>query len=241
MAIEYSDEGSGKTIVMLHGWADNLHTFDAIVRELPNYRIVRLDMPGFGGSERPRETWGVGEYVAFVRDFLQKMNITEYALVGHSFGGRVAIKGVGTEALYPTKVVLIASAGIKKDRTLKNEILRVVAKAGKALTLVPPFSAYRQQIRKRLYTSIGSDYFAAGSMRDIFLKVVGEDLLHYAKQIRVPALLVWGSEDRSTPVANGEKIHRAINGSQLKVIEGASHFVHQEHPQQIAQYIKAFI
>ncbi len=258
LAVEYVDEGQattaagappdlsrgerfrGPTTVMLHGWGDNLHTFDALVRQMPGYRIVRLDLPGFGQSERPREAWGVEEYALFVANFLKKLSIDSYVLVGHSFGGRIAIRGVGTKMLSPSKVVLIASAGVKKTRTLKNYVLRVVAKAVKALTLVWPLSRYRQQIRKRLYGAIGSDYFAAGSMRDIYLKVVAEDLLPFARQIAVPTLLIWGKNDRSTPLEDGQRIHAAIAGSTLRVFEG-THFVHQERAVEIAEAIKEFV
>ncbi|RJQ33731.1 alpha/beta hydrolase [Candidatus Parcubacteria bacterium] len=240
-AVEYSDEGTGPAILMLHGWADNLHTFDAIVQELPGFRIVRLDMPGFGQSERPNETWGVVEYARFVEDFIKKVQIDPQALIGHSFGGRVIIKGVGVGIFAPQKIVLIASAGVARKTTLKSIVLRVIAKIGKVLTLIPPFSLYRQQIRKKLYGALGSDYFAAGSMRDVFLKVVREDLIEYARQIRIPALLIWGRRDSSTPLSDGEKIRDAIRQSEMQIIEGASHFVHQEKPREVAQLIREFI
>ena len=241
LAIEYTDEGQGPTLLMLHGWGDNLHTFDALVRELPEYRIVRVDMPGFGNSERAPETWGVVEYARFIESFIKKVQIEPRAVVGHSFGGRVILKGVGTSIFAPEKIVLVASAGVARKTTLKHLVLRLFAKLGKALTLIPPFSIYRLQIRKKLYGSIGSDYFAAGSMRDVFLKVVKEDLLQYAREIRVPALLVWGDQDTQTPLSDGEKIRDAIRESQLEVIIGATHFVHQEKPHEVAALIKEFV
>lgn len=240
LAVVYADEGSGPVLLLLHGWADNLHTFDKLAGALTGFRIVRLDMPGFGGSERPEDAWGAGEYAAFVARFLEKLDIARYTLVGHSFGGRVAIKGVGTGVLGPEKLVLIAAAGIKKERTIKNQLLRLAAKAGKSLTLVPPFSAYRHRIRKRLYQSIGSDYFASGSMRDIFIKVVGEDLSAFARTIRIPTLLIWGRDDASTPLSDGERIHEAIPNSRLKVLDG-SHFIHLERSQETATLIKEFL
>lgn len=241
LAIEYADEGAGKPLLMLHGWGDNLHTFDSIVRELSGCRIVRPDLPGFGGSERPAETWGVIEYARFVEAFCKKLELEPAVLVGHSFGGRIIIKGTGTGVFSPQKIALIASAGVAKERTLKSFALTTAAKVGKALTLVPPFSLYRQQIRKRLYGAIGSDYFAAGSMRPIFLKVVKEDLLEYAAKIRAPALLIWGSADRSTPLADGEMIRDAIADSRLEVLTGATHFVHQERSREVAALIKDFV
>src|SRR3990167_9466285 len=148
LAIEYTDEGVGPTLLMFHGWGDNLHTFDAIVQELSGYRIVRLDLPGFCRSERAEETWGVIEYARFVESFIKKIQIEPHTLIGHSFGGRIIIKGVGVGIFSPQKIVLIASAGVARKRTLKSMFFRMLAKLGKALTLIPPLSLYRGQIRK---------------------------------------------------------------------------------------------
>ena len=241
LAVEYSDEGEGRTILMLHGWADTMRTFDPILRYISKYRVIRVDLPGFGGSERPKETWGVEEYARFVLAFCKKLECEPDVLVGHSFGGRVIIKGVGEELLRPKKIVLISSAGVAKPKTWRNDVLRMVAKLGKAATAIPPLSHVRQKIRKKLYAKIGSDYFAAGSMRDIFLKVVAEDLLQFARNITVPTLLIWGRDDASTPLSDGEKLHAAIQGSQLKIIDGGSHFVHQEQPERVAALINEFI
>ena len=239
--VRYTEEGSGPTILMLHGWADTMHTFDVITRELSGYRIVRLDLPGFGASERPKETWGVEEYARFTLAFCKKLECEPDVLVGHSFGGRIIIKGVGEGLLQPEKVILIASAGIAKEKTWRNDVLRIIARFGKAATSIPPLSRARQKIRRKLYTIIGSDYFASGSMRDIFLKVISEDLLQYARKIKVPTLLIWGRDDASTSLESGEKIHAAIAGSQLKIIDDAGHFVHQERWQEVAELIKNFI
>lgn len=239
--VRYTSEGEGSLILMLHGWSDTMHTFDAIIRDLSGYRIMRLDLPGFGASERPKTTWGVEEYARFVLAFCKKLECQPDVLVGHSFGGRVIIKGVGEGLLQPKKIILIASAGVARKKTWRNDVLRIVAKIGKAITSVPPLSRVRYQIRKRLYAKIGSDYFAAGSMCDIFLKVIAEDLLQYARKINVPTLLIWGRNDASTPLADGERIHEAIAGSQLIIIDDASHFVHQEKPHEVAALIQSFI
>ena len=239
--VRYTEEGAGPAVLMLHGWADTMHTFDTIAHELQGYRIVRLDLPGFGASERPKETWGVEEYARFILAFCKKLECEPDVLVGHSFGGRIIIKGVGEGLLQPEKVILIASAGIAKEKTWRNDVLRVVARLGKAATSVPPLSSARQKIRRKLYAMIGSDYFASGSMRDVFLKVISEDLLQYACKINVPTLLIWGRDDASTSLESGEKIHAAIAGSQLKIIDDAGHFVHQEKWQEVARLIREFI
>src|ERR1700684_4042346 len=113
LAVEYSDEGQGLPLVMLHGWMDSLQTFDAITKFLSTkYRIVRLDLPGFGASELPSKPWFVGGYATFVADFCKKLNIEPVAFVGHSLGGRIILKGLAEHSLSAQKAVLIASAGV---------------------------------------------------------------------------------------------------------------------------------
>ncbi len=116
LATEYTDEGHGQVVLMLHGWGDNLHTFDPLLQFILKYRVVRLDLPGFGNSEKPQDVWGVQEYANFVRAFCAKLDIVPEAILGHSFGGRIILKGVGTGVLSPQKIILIASAGIAKRR-----------------------------------------------------------------------------------------------------------------------------
>ena len=76
LATEYQDEGHGPVILMLHGWGNTYHVFDAIVPALAKIRrVVRLDLPGFGATERPAEAWYVEDYARFVGAFCAKLKI----------------------------------------------------------------------------------------------------------------------------------------------------------------------
>jgi pimeloyl-ACP methyl ester carboxylesterase len=84
-------------VLLLHGWGANLQTFDGLARPLaPTFRVVRLDLPGFGGTEQPPSDWHIADYAQFVSAFLQKLGVSQPAcIIAHSFGGRVTIKGRG--------------------------------------------------------------------------------------------------------------------------------------------------
>ncbi len=242
LAVEYDEQGSGPVILLLHGWKDDLHTFDALIPLLSgSARVVRLDFPGFGGSQLPSEAWGVGEYARFVEDFCQKLRITPEILVGHSFGGRIALKGIAEGLFHPRKLVLIGSAGLAKHRTMRALAFNALAKAGKVVLSFFPTSIQESFCRK-LYQKAGSkDYLTAGALKETFLKVTQEDLSETARAIKVPTLLVWGEDDTETPLSDGKRLHGLISGSRLEVIEGAGHFVHQERPEEIAKMIKRFV
>lgn len=242
LATEYQDVGAGQVLLLLHGWKDNLRTFDPIVGALSGeYRIIRLDLPGFGGTERPSSPWGLDEYVQFVKDFVHKLNVNIDVIAGHSFGGRIATKGIASHEFNTKRLILIASAGVAKRRTVRNVLLKILAKLGKAILYIPPLVFWRERIRKNLYRRIGSDYADTGALRETFLRVIADDLSDEAKEITVPTLLIWGSEDIETPLNEGERLHRLISNSRLEVMRGAGHFVHRERPKEVVELISTFI
>ena len=236
---EYQDEGSGPIILLLHGWGDNLRTFDALVPHLSSTRrIIRLDLPSFGKSEAPGKPWSLDDYVQFVADFIKKIDVSVDVLVGHSFGGRVAIKGISTNKLSARKIILMGSAGIARRRTFRNTAFAVLAKIGKILVLVPPLFFWRQELRRALYSFAGSDYVSSGALKETFLRVIAEDLGPSAEQIAVPTLLIWGANDTETPLSDGKRLSHMICNSRLEVIEGAGHFVHRDHPEKVARLMR---
>jgi pimeloyl-ACP methyl ester carboxylesterase len=242
LATEYRDEGVGKVMLFLHGWQDSLHTFDHLTDLLsPGRRIVRLDLPGFGESESPDEAWDLDNYVQFVKNFSEKLDIQVDTLVGHSFGGRIAIKGEATKHLQTQKMILIGSAGIAKSRTFRNLTLKLLVKIGGLITYVPPLVFWREEIRKRMYRFVGSDYLGAGALKSTFLKIISEDLSTSASKVTTPTLLVWGEDDAATPLSDGKLFAGLIPNSKLKVITGAGHFVHQERPREVAELIQDFL
>jgi pimeloyl-ACP methyl ester carboxylesterase len=241
VATEYKDEGSGPVLLMLHGWKDSLRTFDALIPGLVGkYRIVRLDLPGFGGSELPPAAWGVPEYTTFVAACIQKLALRPAAIIGHSFGGRVAIYGTAHGLLSTEKVVLIGAAGVAERRSFRNASLRALAKVAKIATLPLP-QRVKDSLRTRLYAGIKSDYAQTGALRETFLKTISLDLSTAAAKIRVPALLIWGSADTQTPLEEGVRMSTLIKGSTFRLVHSAGHFVHAERPAEVAGYISEFV
>lgn len=226
--IEYKQEGGGKAVLLLHGWETSLASFDKVAAHLvkKGYQVTRFDFPGFGGSPVPATDWSVGDYVALTAAFVQKMKITHlYAVMGHSFGGRVIIKGVGTGALQPEKVVLMGAAGIKPKKTAKKVAFQAIAKTGKAVTSLPGLAGVRRTLQASLYAVAGStDYLQSGPLKQIFLNTINEDLQQYLPNMQQPALLVWGEHDTETPLKDGKKMHDQLPNSQLMVVPGAGHF-----------------
>lgn len=241
LAVEYRDEGSGPVLVMLHGWKDSLITFNALSsRLIDGWRIVRLDLPGFGSSEHPKSPWYLEDYVRFVVKFCAKLNIKPDVYLGHSLGGRIAIKGLSEGEFTAKQLILIASAGIAKSQSTRNRSYQVIAKAGRVATLVPPLVFWRQQLRTRLYRHAGSDYLSSGDLKQTFLNIISEDLQSNAAKLQLPTLLIWGTADTQTPLADGRVLAGLIRHSEFATVDGGTHFVHQEEPDQVARIISEF-
>ena len=121
----YELSGTGPVLLLLHGWGDRLETFDAITSMLQKtFTVVRLDLPGFGGTEAPQETWGLEQYAGFVSDFMTKLDIPKpRALIGHSNGGAVAITGLAHKTLQADRLILLASAGIRNRHGLRKNFI----------------------------------------------------------------------------------------------------------------------
>jgi pimeloyl-ACP methyl ester carboxylesterase len=242
LAVEYRDEGRGPVVLLLHGWGINSGSFDVLSRDLAGagYRVLRPDLPGFGASERPRAVWGVSNYADFIKAFTAKLGAEPDLIIGHSFGGRIAIKLAGLKLLKPKRLVLMNSAGIKQSQSLRNQGFKIIAKIGKFITNLPIFSVWRGPLRQRLYGAAGStDYLQAGPMKAIFLKTIQEDLRGNAAEINIPTLLIWGKNDVTTPVKDAQILKGCIPSARLVMLD-AGHFVYLDQPDQVAGLIKEF-
>ena len=238
----YEQTGSGKqTVVMVHGWGDSLATFDVLAQKLSKtYTVVTVDLPGFGTTQAPQDIWGLEEYASFIASFVSKLKLRVHVFIGHSNGGSVLIKGLANNTLNCEKLVLVASAGIRDQEKAKRTALKVIAKSGKAATFWLP-NSQKQKLRKKLYGTIGSDLMVAPHMQETFKRTVRQDVQADARKLSVPTLLIYGTKDTATPVVYGEIYDQLINNSTLVKIENASHFVHQENPNEVFNCIKDFL
>ena len=242
--IHYSDEGDGRVIVLLHGWGANMATFNELnTHLLKKYRVILLDFPGFGTSPKPKDVWSVSDYGQLVSRFLDKIEVVSvYAMIGHSFGGRVIIKGIADNNLHPQKVVLLDAAGVKPPKATRQLIYKSIAKLGKAATALPIFKAIRPMLRKKLYNAAGStDYLNANEMQLIFLNTINEDFLPFIHLMTQPTLLIWGKNDKETPVSDAEKMMQELPKGRLVVIDNAGHFVYVDAFKQCIKELDVFL
>lgn len=218
-----------KPWLFLHGWGQNMDSFrDIFARsEAQNIPYITLDLPGFGGTARPKETWGVGEYADFVKAFLVKTRISQPLAIGHSFGGRIIIRLASADSGIFSGIVLIGSAGIRpvlpRYRAMISDLLRpILAK--------PSMQSVRSFLRKQFGSR---DYLNAGRMADIFRQVIGEDLQPLLSHIFTRTLLIWGEQDTETPLSDAQIMKREIPDAKLITFPEGTHFVFQEFSEEV--------
>jgi pimeloyl-ACP methyl ester carboxylesterase len=232
-----------RTILLLHGWGDSQETFRSLAEYLARtYKVVSIDLPGFGGSQAPAEAWGLSDYASFVASFLAKINTEPYAIIGHSNGGAIAVQGLVDATLSAEKLVLVASAGIRgtKEQGVHRALWKAIAKVGKVSALLLP-RATRQRLRQKLYAAAGSDMLVAEHMQETFKRVVLQDVRSQAAKLILPTLLLYGTDDTATPPAYGKMFADLIRGSKLIVMPRTGHFLHQEKAAEVADAVEEFL
>lgn len=225
----YVDEGEGEVVLLLHGWGSNIKLWNNLVEHLkPFYRVVALDMAGFGETDEPPIAWCVDNYVNYVLEFCKQLGIKKAVLIGHSFGGRVIIKLMAREnnPLEIPKIILTDSAGIMPKKSTKSKIRQRFFKMNKGILNFAPVKKLFPNALDNLRKKHGSaDYNAATPvMRASLVKVVNEDLTSLLPLIKPSTLLIWGKNDDATPLSDGEMMEKLIPDSGLVTLENAGHY-----------------
>ena len=232
--INYSDSGrmDGPAVVLMHGWGCDHTTVASVSRILePGMRVLSLDLPGHGKSQEPPEVWGVEKYTQLVEKFISALGLTDLTLIGHSFGGRIGIL-LSSRNDYVRKLVLVDAAGVKPRRSLMY-YLRVYTY--KNLRRIVPLIAGKKlgdRILEAYRRKSGSADYRNSSpiMRGILSKCVNEDLKFAMPNIKAPTLLIWGSDDTATPLADARIMEKLIPDAGLVNFDGCGHYSFLDNP-----------
>lgn len=238
---DYQIYGSGPSILLLHGWADTKETFHQLAKKLgSNYKVITIDLPGFGKTQAPQKPFSLKDYAIFVIDFLKKINESPAIALGHSNGGAILIKMIDEELYSPKELILLASAGIRHSSSLNKQLLKILAKSIKIpLKLLPTVN--QNKLKDKLYSKLGSDYRIDPNIQESFKLIVNEDITCAATKITCPTLIIYGSEDTSTPPEYGKQFQDKIPNSSLHILPSLGHFLHQSHTDQIYNLILKFL
>ena len=246
--IHYVDEGQGEPILMIHGFGGSFNNFQKIAEKLKeNHRVIRVDLPGFGLSDFPKEKQNyVTMYRTFVADFTNHLELDSMYVMGNSMGGGVS----WFYALdHPEKVkglVLLDAFGYDA-KAIQKHVLRVTRFSVFHLALqkgLPLFLSRRAAqrcfendnlISEEAITRTNRIWNAEGNIDALFSLASFSDFPseENIKKIQVPALIIWGKQDALIPAQHAARFHRDIKNSSVVVLDHCGHVPMMEQPENV--------
>jgi pimeloyl-ACP methyl ester carboxylesterase len=259
--VHYQEAGDkhAPAMVLIHGFASSTLVWSNVFLKLAEagYRVIALDMLGYGYSAKPRngEYTIAGQAKLLVR-LLDRLGIPRAIFVGSSYGGAVA----ATCALdYPDRVEkLILVGAVNNNRPLAFTLMRLFGARVFGDVVSPLLIGSRRLLRRRMKTVYDRHSWvlderrvdarhlplrAAGTQRAIIRTVRGWDAERISRDahlIKQPALLLWGENDLEIPLADGERLHAVIPGSRLIVFLDCGHIPHEEYPEAFTNVVIDF-
>ena len=250
--IEYRDEGTGLPVIFIHAFPLNQTMWDDQVAALRNHcRVVTLDLRGFGRSDAPQGPYRMDQMAADVRALMTVLNLDKPVFVGLSMGGYIAL---ALYRNYPEAVRALVLADTRasgdtheaRGRRLKSaERAKLDGSKAIARDMVPLLLGRstlenRPSVVQRVQAMIESNspQGIAGAQRGMAAR---RDSTYILAGIDFPVLIVVGSEDTLTPVAEAESLRNGIPGARLCVIKGAGHLANMEQPDEFNTALAQFV
>lgn len=215
----------------MHGYLADKNSFVHQVKFFSKwYECHAIDLKGFGQNTGMDYPYSLDDYANEVIDYIKNNNLTDLAVIAHSFGARVAIK-VLERGVNFNKLILTGSAGLKPRFNLKRCLKK------KYFKLIKPFIS--EEKRLKFYSA---DYQSLDPvMRASFIKIVNEDLTPLVKKVKVDTLIIFGKQDSETPVYMAKRFHKYIKDSKLTILDKAGHFAFIDRPSLFNQTVLSFL
>jgi pimeloyl-ACP methyl ester carboxylesterase len=256
-------EGSGPALLLLHGLGCDHTTWLPVIRTLARrYTVIAPDMLGHGESDKPRADYSVGGYANGMRDLLTVLGIDKVTVVGHSFGGGVAMQFAYQYPERTERMILVSPGGLGREVALAiraitlpgfHQVMGVVTMPGvrhmvtgglKALSTAAPtrdldevaaiIDSFRDPASRRAIRHVVS---AVVDWRGQVVTMVDRAYLTQA----MPMCVIWGSEDRVIPVKHAALAAEVAPSAVVELIANAGHFPHKDHPQRFVKVVNDFI
>ena len=261
--LHYETYGSGRPVLFLHGFGAHLYTWKHLVEPLSKRnQLLLADLKGHGQSLKPKDKkYSVYDQADLVQQLIRSENLTDLTIVGHSFGGAVALvvalRFTEEKELRLSKLALLDSAAFRQSLPRFVKILRTALINVISLNLLP----YKFQIRTVLWETYSDSAKISEDFVEAYARILGmpgakHALMETAKQIipsdidrlvseypkiKLPTLIVWGGEDRTVPLEIGKRLSQVLPNSEMAVIEKCGHVPQEEQPEELLKIISRFL
>ena len=239
----YEKYGNGEqTIIILPGWGDVKHTYSFIMNYFMNdYTIYYFDYPSFGNSPSLDIEFEMEDYALMILSFFKKKRIYNPIIIAHSFGGRIVSLLLGKYQYSCQKLVLIDVAGIKHF-SIKLLFKKKIYQLLKLFLYFIP-TCKKSYYREKLFILFSSSDYKKVSipMRKTFQNILKMNLKKYYKNILCETLILWGKNDKDTPLKDATTLHKIIPNSGLIVYQKSGHFSYYELPYNTLLILDSFL
>ncbi len=219
--------GSGPAVLLLHGWGSRAEAYKEFLSTFPDdvAEIVIPDLPGFGSTPLLRNkggVWGVHEYASWVKALLDVLSWNaSVMIIGHSFGGQIALMIANSHPETISGLILYAAAVVRPAHTFRRSVIH---------TLSPAFRPLRSLIHKAgAFQDWGN---TPPELQPVMEKIVRQDMTHLLPGTMTNTIILWGDQDRKTPIEHGRKIAEQMPNAELRIIQGAGHSLRNDAPEQ---------
>lgn len=235
---------AGDPLIVMHGWGQTLESMRLLGDLLGKfYHVYLVDLPGFGQSPKPPTDWDTVQYANRIQKYIEEKHLSPAHVLGHSFGGRVAIRLASHHPEACRTMILINAGGLRRTlkgkRKLRAMLITWLNKFCKSSDKVFNTRLFDEWFVPR-FASL--DYKNAGALRNILVKAVNEDVSSDAAKIEAPSLMLWGELDEETPAEIGQRLHELVPNSKLVVMPSKDHFPFLDEGAHLcASYIVKFL
>ena len=257
--------GQGPVLLLLHGLGCDHTTWEPVIDALAKrYTVIAPDLLGHGRSAKPRADYSVGGYANAMRDLITVLGVDKVTVVGHSFGGGIAMQFAYQFPERTERLILVASGGLGPEVTPAiraittpgfHQVLGVLTLPGvrhvgmaglRALSATPLKHARDLDEVANIYDSF-KDPYARAAIRHVVRAVVdwNGQIVTMADRAylteAMPMCVVWGRDDRVIPVRHANNVGELAPKARVEVIPNAGHFPHKDHPHRFAKIVHEFI
>lgn len=250
MDVHFRDEGDPADsipIILIHGTASSLHTFDAWADSLKKFhRVVRMDLPAFGlTGPFPDRNYSMAHYTAFLKSFLSALKIKQCALAGNSLGGEIAWNFTLEQPAMVTKLILIDAAGYplhSKSVPIAFQLARMPI-VRNLFTYITPRFLVKSSVknvyfnRSKVTDALIDRYFELTLRKgnrqafvDRFNSSADTSAIKNIRNIQQPTLILWGANDLLIPVENAYKFDADLPNDTLVILDNSGHVPMEESP-----------
>ena len=245
--IRYIDVGNGEPVVLIHGLGESIESWKFQIPELSKYfRIIALDLRGFGKSEIPDRINGIKDFVSDVKNLIDHLNIRKANLIGFSMGGVICLAFYEKHPEYVRSMVLADTISHLPPTLLKKTLetrLKILKESGmeKISEYIANISFHSKnpeltEFFKDMIRKNNKDYYT-----EVTVVILNSDYRHVLPKVKVPTLVLVGEYDVTTPPRLTEYLINKIPISTLRVIDNSAHLTKMENPHEFNKYVLEFL